>query len=240
MLTTRWLFLVAFSNLAYAQFPATCPDGTPNFSGDAVAIDNVGGCSMEGADPGRTGDKLKAELAQNRAKNNFCAQGTAAPVTLKVMANLQKSVTDGNLVVPTEPPVDRSKLVDLGEGKRIQFTGFVFEARQEEGESVNCGSDSPDVPASHDIHISLLQAKRKTNPKDKAHEAQAIAEECGSIVAEMSPHHRLPEWNSCNVNTVAGKGLLVRVTGQQFFDASHVPCKNGKPVGSQPKRVSLW
>jgi len=39
---------------------------------------------------------------------------------------------------------------------------------------------------------------------------------------------------------VAGKGLRVRVTGQQFFDGSHVPCKNGAPQGSNPKRVSLW
>jgi hypothetical protein len=25
-----------------------------------------------------------------------------------------------------------------------------------------------------------------------------------------------------------------------MFDASHVPCKNGAPVGSNPRRVSLW
>jgi hypothetical protein len=33
---------------------------------------------------------------------------------------------------------------------------------------------------------------------------------------------------------------LVRIAGQQFFDSSHVPCANGAPVGSNPKRISLW
>src|SRR6266478_3301301 len=56
----------------------------------------------------------------------------------------------------------------------------------------------------------------------------------------MIPHHRPLEWTACNVNDVANSGLRVRVSGQQFFDGSHLPCKNGIPDGSNPKRASLW
>ena len=61
-----------------------------------------------------------------------------------------------------------------------------------------------------------------------------------NIVGELSPHHRPAAWSAVNVNKVARAGALVRVEGQQFFDSSHVPCKEGAPVGSNPKRVSLW
>jgi hypothetical protein len=113
----------------------------------------------------------------------------------------------------------------------------VFEARQECGETVNCGGGSPNIDASHDIHLYLLGQPRKNTPADTP---AANTEECTGIVAEMNPHHRPPEWTACNVNDVASKGLRIRITGNQFFDASHVPCKNGAAVGSNPRRVTLW
>jgi hypothetical protein len=236
-----------FSAIALAQFPTTCPEGKPNFSGTAEAVDAATGCRIQGlASSSFTPEKVKAEEAQNRAKNNFCAQGTPAgtpkAITVKDMIALQASVSKQKLVTPREPPVDRSGLVKLGEGDRVQLTGFVFEARQEGGESVNCGDTIPDKPAFHDIHIALLEVKRKTDPKDATPEGKANAgiEECGSIVAEMSPHFRPAAWNSENLTAIGEMGLPVRVTGNRFFDASHVPCSAGKPVPSQPKRISLW
>ena len=120
------------------------------------------------------------------------------------------------------------------------FEGYIFEARQECKETVNCGTAVPNVNASHDIHIAVLENPRKTPKKDTGPKPEQDKEECTGFVAEMIPHHRPAEWTGCNVNDVAEKGLRVRITGQQFFDGSHVPCKNGEPFESNPKRISLW
>jgi hypothetical protein len=248
MRPTLLLLVFAFSVTALAQFPTTCTVGAPHFSDKSAptadTIDLKGqGCPTTGLPPATfTADQKKAEEAQNSTKNNFCAQGPAQVIKILDMFKLQASVTTQKLVKPKEPPVDRSGLVKLGEGQQVQFVGFVFEARQEGGESVNCGDAVPDVPASHDIHIALIEHARTTNPDDKTTQgkAKADAEECGSIVAEMSPHHRIAPWNAENLTAIANLKLPVRVTGQRFFDGSHVPCSNGKPVASQPKRISLW
>ena len=39
---------------------------------------------------------------------------------------------------------------------------------------------------------------------------------------------------------VAAARSPVRVTGQLFFDSSHVPCAGGKEVRTNPRRFSLW
>jgi hypothetical protein len=56
----------------------------------------------------------------------------------------------------------------------------------------------------------------------------------------MTPHHRPASWTPANVNSVADKHLLVRVTGQLMFDSSHTPCGGGVPVHGDPSRASLW
>lgn len=67
-----------------------------------------------------------------------------------------------------------------------------------------------------------------------------MTEECGGAVAEMSPHRRPDSWTHANVEKAARAGLPVRVTGQLYFDSSHVPCSGGQGVRSNPRRVSLW
>jgi hypothetical protein len=42
------------------------------------------------------------------------------------------------------------------------------------------------------------------------------------------------------VEKVAKAKALARITGQLYFDSSHVPCANGQHVRSNPKRNSLW
>lgn len=79
----------------------------------------------------------------------------------------------------------------------------------------------------HDIHISVMPIGTETN-------------ECNGIVAEMSPHHRPPEWTAENVNKLSGSHTPVRVTGQLLFDSSHSPCENGQIGSGDPKRFSLW
>jgi len=71
-----------------------------------------------------------------------------------------------NKIEPGKPPADRSFLQKLGEGHIVIFEGFVFEARQEYAETVNCGAAQANVDASHDIHIALLDGPRKTKQND--------------------------------------------------------------------------
>jgi hypothetical protein len=228
--------LVFVPFLAAQQFPATCPnDKTPHLpSMTAAPIDSL--CGLDGT-PSRP-----AEKPQNEAKNNFCsAPGAPEPIILDKIKSLQSEAEaeeNKRNLTPGQPPPDRSFLQSLGEGQLVVFQGFVFEARQECKETVNCGTTVPNVNASHDIHIALLEQPRKTHSGDP--NPARDAEECTGFVAEMIPHHRPPEWTQCNVQSVADAGLRVRVTGQQFFDGSHQPCRNNAPHGSDPKRISLW
>jgi hypothetical protein len=43
-----------------------------------------------------------------------------------------------------------------------------------------------------------------------------------------------------DTHQVSDLGRPIRVTGQLFFDASHEPYKEGKPVGSEPRWISSW
>ena len=191
-----------------------------------------------------------AETTQNEAKNNFCADGPAQPITIAEMTTLQqkvesdKSIPFGSrdehpLTTNPGPATDRKPLQQLGEGNQVVLVGFVKKARQEEAESVNCGKGGPvpNKPEYHDIHVSIVENSANS--------------ECSGIVAEMIPHHRPTIWTADLVNQVATAGLQVRVTGQLMFDSSHSPCQNGKPVCTKPKgnppkqscdpaRVSLW
>ncbi len=198
----------------------------------ALGIDN------QCANPGNGGD----EAAQNTAKNNFCPT-TASPASLTVAQLAQLQVTAGG-----NPDIhfgsnnvmtDRDPLSSLGEGKLVSLKAYVFKARQEGGESVNCKGHVPDDDAFHDIHISLVSSAQN-QIKSGDNQATKNRKECTGVVAEMSPHHRPANWTADNVNKLSTSATMVRVTGQQFFDSSHVPCINGAPVGSNPKRVSLW
>jgi len=237
------LCLLVFVAVAAAQnkFPDSCSNGNkPHFpSQTAAVIDSK--CGLDGT-PNTPGDGL-----QNDAKNDFCA-GSDSPTAIKLdkITSLQSDAEAQEQTLhftPGKAPKNRDFLKTLGEGNLVEFEGYVFAARQECKETVNCGLNVPNVNASHDIHIALLEEPRKTSaakPKTKDAKAAQDAEECTGFVAEMIPHYRPAEWTACNVNDVATKGLRVRVTGHQFFDGSHVPCKDGLPQGSNPKRVSLW
>jgi hypothetical protein len=251
------VFALVLAASAQDKFKPACTSPrypTPARSG--LAIDAQ--CVIQGASKEVTNNPAEGE--QNKAKNNFCAQDPANPVKtsdLKALQdNVQKdlSINFGQKADPTTgrkpgPTTDRSKLrnIDskLAEGKVAIFTGYVLIARQESAESVNCQlapapkevkgqPKPPHNPADdllHDIHISLVDSKDTTN-------------ECQSIVAEMTPHHRPAEWTEPNVTKVSKAGLQVRVTGQLFFDSAHdLPCVGGqKPAKStgNPVRLALW
>ncbi len=205
------------------NFPEPAPTG--NLGIDAQ-------CGLEGS-----GGK---EAAQNSVKNNFCASGAPAEIGLVDLTTLQKEVEKNpNINFGSKgPTTDRDPLKNLGEGKLLTLKAFVFFAKQEKGESVNCGTTVPDQPIFHDIHILLVDEKNL--PQTGEPMQVNIAKQCSGIVAEMTPHHRPDVWTEANVQKVAKAKAMVRVTGQQFFDSSHVPCANGAAVGKNPKRVSLW
>jgi hypothetical protein len=243
--------LLAAVSTAMAQEQFKLPCAQPHYPAPATSGLMIDGqCVVQGAS--KEVDDNPAEGDQNQAKNNFCAQEDGGTVTTTDMKNLQAkvqqdpSINFGNSGSHPGPTTDRTKLQNLGqlsEGKTVVFTGFVLKARQESAESVNCelgkpvkgvklsAQDKVAMNALHDIHISLVDSKTTTN-------------ECESIVAEMSPHHRPAEWIQKNVDKVRGKKLRVRVTGQLFFDSSHnLPCVGGSPPAhsaGNPLRIALW
>lgn len=48
----------------------------------------------------------------------------------------------------------------------------------------------------------------------------------------------LPSWNAGNLSRLRGRPFRIR--GQLLFDADHLPCRKGKPVVSNPARISRW
>jgi len=187
-------------------------------------------CGLAGAGVGPEGQ-------QDSVKNNFCAKGTPQTITIDDLTKLQgqveqnQAINFGNENKGTRmrgPTTNRAPLKKLGEGKLVTLKAFILIARQEGGESVNCGKNVPDGALFHDIHISLVGSTDIDN-------------ECSGVVAEMSPHRRPDSWTHGNVEAVAKQKLPVRVTGQLYFDSSHFPCSNGQGAGEgNPKRVSLW
>ena len=228
LVTNLLVIVTSFGITAFAQdLKQTCP--APQFPQVAeTKIDAT--CSAVGSDG--------EESNQNSAKNNFCAPAPAKPIAIPQLVALQqkaqaiKGINFGNpdhhpLTSKPGPVIDRGSVTAIGEGSQVTLSGFVLIARQEGAESVNCGASVPDNPASHDIHISIVDAATNTN-------------ECSGVVVEMAPHHRPASWTQENVQAVANKHLPVRVTGQLMFDSSHTPCVGGAAVQGDPKRASLW
>jgi len=212
-------------------FKPACPK--PHLPSTKATLMDKSKCGLEGI--GDAGEAL-----QNAAKNNFCPQ-TQNPATIdfEQLAALQKEVEKDETIVfgPKGPALDRAPLRKLGEGNLVQLRAFVMHAMQEGAEKVNCQEEVPTTKDYHDIHISLVPDVKLT---DATAQEEIAANECQGVVAEMSPHFRPALWTAGNINKASASKLAVRVTGQLFFDSSHVPCKEGAPVGSNPKRFSLW
>jgi hypothetical protein len=130
--------------------------------------------------------------------------------------------------------------VKLGEGDLVTIDAFVLDAKHDDtfpfgfgGETVNCKNSLLEW---NDIHVALGRT--------------ATMAECNSVTAEILPHFRPAVWerfdsNSCTVGHVTNplpvKGIRVRITGQLFFDGSHLPNSCARPnPGGNPLRRSVW
>lgn len=205
-------------------------------------------CGNTGCFKGAANDK------QNAMKNNFCAPVTKlTTVTLKTFGDLGNASTNEPSIPKGEPPPSRAKLANiitvgngakLGEGKTVTFVGYVLDARHSNvdkdeplkkgnGESVQCNLLGC---AYNDIHITLAE-----DPNEKAF--------CNTIVAEIIPHYRPPAWDLFDSPDYAAflKNHPVKISGQLFFDGSHVPCTSEGKAGFNPitkhddfERLALW
>lgn len=120
---------------------------------------------------------------------------------------------------------ERSEYQSLGEGHRVEFTGFIVgmpHARRTD--SANCRLIGRDYN-SFRLHLAEF-------PDDT---------EFDSILAEVIPQKRSGDWTLPKLRYLARKKRRVRVVGQLFYDSKHVV--NSDPDDEQPghpKRLSLW
>ena len=231
------LLFVCAAALAQTSFPDHCPDGSSlPFVGIQVAHSIDKSCGVEGKPSAPANSHL-----QNKVKNNFCATGTGGQpevITPQTLVDLQAKTT-----IPSgqgKEPSDRTPLQQLGEGKLVRMTAFLYEAHFADlggGETVNCNGATA---ALNDVHMALV--------------SQADDQECASVTAEISPHFRRATWNEIgkyetyNAKTkkytpnaamdARLRAHAYRITGQLFFDASHEPCPCG--TSCRPSRASDW
>ena len=199
--------------------------------------------------------KSAANDTQNAMKNNFCAPtNRIIPVTFQTFVDLRDAANREASITIGEPPPSRAKLANiiklgdgtmLGEGKTVVFVGYVLDARHSNvdkddplnrgnGESVQCNLLGC---AYNDIHIDLTADVDDRTP-------------CHSIVAEIVPHYRPPAWDLFDSPDYSAffKTHPLKITGQLFYDDSHVACTKDGKAGFNParnnakdfERLALW
>jgi hypothetical protein len=210
---------------------------------------SIESCGLQGNAGDNTG-----EAGQNPQKNDLCITGAAQPISISDLAQLQQEVDDSGMKYGNKrrgksgPPLDRTPLttlppvgdsLQLGEGSLVTFVGYLSEAHyspesaSKDGESVNCGRSKHEEA---DIHVALGSKPGRIKKKDP----DRLERLCKSISAEFIPHARPDVWDVSTLNQVSDLERPVRVTGHLFFDGSHEPCRNGKPLGTEPRRISSW
>jgi hypothetical protein len=240
LLTLSCLAVFSWSAAAEDAFVPTC--GLPSPLDEIKKHHSIDvKCGPEG-----TGE-TDAKKGQNVVKNNLCATGDPIVMTRDLFKTLQQETralkTAGEIQYGGDVvPEDRSKLRDLlevggtkiGEGTVVRYVALVAEARHsnvDSGESVNCGRKGA---SANDVHMEMVQALMGESA-------------CKKVSVEMIPHLRPVSWHR-----VAGTGSTkkrikpfgptpVRVTGQLFFDGSHIPCGEPTVEGDRfAARLSNW
>jgi hypothetical protein len=232
-----WVAALLVVPIAVAMLPSAAPAAdkfpkpcTPPFNGDwkKQSIDKK--CPPEGkVSQSGSAEKIARHEAQNRLKSDICPEGTAKSATFQTFDELQQGLDSqgidyGSSSKLPDRPIQPGFTTDVGslhEGDEVVLEGYLQHAKKSGKESCNCGySTEKDT----DIHIHLVEA---TNDAP-----------CQSVVVEMSPHYRPPEWRALTLDHM--KTWYVRVTGQLFIDAAHKPCQGGRALGGHPARRSVW
>jgi len=216
----------------------------------AHAVDNT--CAITG-DATTDGDK-----AQDRLKNNLCANGSARAITMKELTALQNSVDATGVNYGNEhegkgggPPADRSTLFtklpagSAKEGDLVSFVGYIVEVQPGSSETVDCHcteTDAIDVHIAVADHLLDLQTAPANATKEQKHEitVKNDAQLCtNSLVVETIPHKRPAALEQQAIEPLRDK-KIVKITGPLLFDASHKPCHGTTPGTGDPARVTVF
>lgn len=216
----------------------------------AHAVDNT--CAITG-DATTDGDK-----AQDRLKNNLCANGPTPVITMNELTALQHAVDATGVTYGNEhegdgggPPADRSTLftkLPAGspkEGDLVSFIGYIVEVKPGSSETVDCNcteADAIDVHIAVADHLLDLQTDPANATNEQKHEVTVKndAELCtNSFVVETIPHKRPVALEQKAIEPLRGK-KIVKITGPLLFDASHKPCNGTTPGTGDPARVTVF
>lgn len=176
-------------------------------------------------------DRDEEELLHRRKRR--VVSGRAIPLAMQDFIDLQKAADRSIGQAATVYDDDMRALqrmlrrdnAYLGEGKKVQFFGYVLEAKASGAENVNCNLSGSE---NADFHINVADGPGRTPYK--------------SIVVEMIPQERDAGWTVAKLNAAARKRLPIVVVGQLFYDNKHL-VRDGKPENerrNQSKRLSLW
>jgi hypothetical protein len=206
-----------------------------------------------------TGDaKTDGDKAQDRLKNNLCANGPARVITIKELTALQNAVDAAGVNYGNEhegkgggPPADRSTLFtklpagSAKEGDLVSFIGYIVEVKPGSSETVDCNCTETDAI---DVHIAVADhlLDLKTDPanatQQQKHEitVKNDAQLCtNSFVVETIPHKRPAALEQMAIEPLRDK-QIVKITGPLLFDASHKPCNGTTPGTGDPARVTVF
>ena len=201
-------------------------------------VDDV--CGIEGVHaPTDEGNKK-----QNLLKNNFCRKGKPVVISTTDLLTMQKKIDaldDFRYGSGSSVPEDRSPLEDVisvggkkvGEGTLITLVGYMIDPHYSDvkkGEGVNCKQKGK---VKNDIHYSISRSWHDIDNLDKTQKQLQL---CNLVSGEINPHFRPESWEVDNLSDL--DRIPVRLTGQLFFDASHKPCRPGKPLN--PARASVF
>lgn len=243
---TFWLvsvFAVACVASAMGQINTSFETGCGPLPFQDIAVEHKGvddACGIEGVAAATD----IGNQQQNRLKNNFCLKGKPVVIATTDLLTLQKKIDaldDFSYGSAKSVPKDRSPLQGvisvggkkIGEGTLVTLVGYMIDPHYSDvgkGEGVNCKQKGK---VKNDIHYSISRSWHDIDNLDKKQKQLQL---CNMVTGEISPHFRPESWEADNLNEL--DRIPVRLTGQLFFDASHTPCRVGKPVN--PARASVF